>query len=91
MRVLRELKREHPDLEISKHYLLATDNNSFTLTDKELYYALNKYKTELDMNTLSTQDMEKVISDTEDLFKEVEPEDFDDEDSNYVTGFDPYK
>ena len=62
-------------MEISKHYLLATDNSSFPLTDKELYYALGKHKSELDINTLSTEDMEKVISETEELFKEVEEDD----------------
>jgi len=62
-------------VEISKHYLLATDNSTFPLTDKELYYALGKHKAELDMNTLSSQDLEKVISETEELFKEVESDD----------------
>lgn len=36
------------------------------------------------MNTLSTEDMEKVISETEELFKEVEEEDeWSDEDQVY--------
>jgi len=71
-------------VEISKHYLLATDGSTFPLTDKELYYALGKHKSELDMNTLSTEDMEKVISETEELFKEVEEEDeWSDEDQVY--------
>ena len=45
------------------------------MTDKELYYALGKHKSELDMNTLSTEDLEKVISETEELFKEIEEDD----------------
>lgn len=74
IKIFRDLKKDHPDVDISKHYCLATDCSGFTLTDKELYHALQKHKTELDMNTLSDSDMEKVIADTEELFKEVESE-----------------
>jgi hypothetical protein len=62
-------------VEISKHYLLATDGSLYPLSDKELYRALQKYKSELDMNTLSDKDMEKIISDTENYFDdEISPD-----------------
>lgn len=77
IKILRDLKRDFPDVEISKHYSLATDCNNFDLSDKELFQALQRHKMEMDMNTLSNEDMEKVISDTEELFREVEPEDED--------------
>jgi hypothetical protein len=74
LKILKDLKKDHPDVEISKHYSLATDCNSFSLSDKELYLALQKHKSELDMNTLSDKDLEKVINETDELFKEIETE-----------------
>jgi|SRR5688572_25646405 len=72
MKIFRELKEEHPDIEISKHYALATDGGNFSLTDKELFLALQKHKGELDINTLSDKDLQKVIDETDELFKEVD-------------------
>jgi hypothetical protein len=66
-------------VDISKHYSLATDCGSFSLSDKELFVALQKHKNELDMNTLSDKDLEKVIDETDELFTEVEPDDVEDE------------
>lgn len=83
IKVLKDLKKEHPDVDISKHYSLATDCGSFTLSDKELFQALQKHKNELDMNTLPDKDLEKVIEETEDLFKEVDEDDPSWEDENY--------
>jgi hypothetical protein len=72
IKILKELKKDHPDVDVSKHYSLATDDSNFTLSDKELFYALQKHKAELDMNTLSDKDFDKVIAETEELFKESE-------------------
>jgi ribonuclease I len=74
IKILKELKKDYPDVEISKHYSLATDCGDF-LSDKELFHALQKHKGELEINTLSIDDAEKVIAETEELFKEGEPED----------------
>jgi hypothetical protein len=78
IKILRELKKDHPDVDISKHYSLATDCGSFSFSDKELYQALQKHKGELDMNTLSDKDMEKVLDETDELFSEVEEDDLED-------------
>lgn len=75
MKLIKDLKKDYPHVEISKHYSLATDCGSFSMSDKELFLALQKHKTELDMNTLSDNDLEKVIAETDDLFKEVETDD----------------
>ena len=80
VKVLRELKTDYPHIEISKHYILATDSANFSLSDKELYQALIKHKSELDMNTVSDREMEKVINDTGDLFSDVEEDGWDDPD-----------
>lgn len=78
IKILRDLKKDHPDVEISKHYSLATDCGNFSLSDKELFLALQKHKSELDMNTLSDKDLDKVLQETDELFKEVESEDEED-------------
>jgi pantothenate kinase len=72
IKVLKELKKDHPDVEVSKHYILATDGSSFSLSDRELYHAFKKHQNELEINTLSTQEMEKVIAETEVLFSETD-------------------
>lgn len=77
IKILKDLKKDYPHIEVSKHYSLATDCSNFSLSDKELYLTLQKHKSELDMNTLSDSDLDKVIGDTDELFKEVDPEDED--------------
>jgi lipoate-protein ligase A len=79
IKILKDLKKDYPDIEVSKHYSLATDCSNFSLSDKELYHTLQKHKSELDMNTLSDKDFDKIIKDTDELFKEVEPEDEEDQ------------
>lgn len=72
--------KKNSNLQITEHCLLATDNNFFGLTDKELYQALDKYSSDLDSNPF-TVDMDHIIMETEDLFREVEPdEEWDGED-----------
>lgn len=79
IKILKELKKDHPDVDISKHYSLATDGEAFNLTDKELFLALQRHQSELDMNTLSDRDLQKVIDDTESLFEEVDEDSYLDE------------
>jgi hypothetical protein len=71
IKVLRDLKSEHPDVDITKHLMLATDAN-INFSDKELFHALQQHKSELDMNTLSDKDLQKVIDETEELFTDVD-------------------
>jgi hypothetical protein len=71
IKILKELREDHPDVEICKHLMLATDAN-INFSDRELYSCLQKHKNELDINTLSDKDLEKVISETEELFQETE-------------------
>jgi hypothetical protein len=77
-------------VEISKHCALATDSN-FNHSDKELFQALQKHKDELDMNTLSDNDLQKVIDETDELFKEIDDDWEEESDGNYIVGVDPYK
>lgn len=78
--LLKELKEDYPDIEMSKHYSLATDCGTF-LSDKELFYALQKHKSELDLNPYITiKDTEKIIEETNALFEEVDDSLEDEED-----------
>lgn len=74
IKLLKELNKDNPDVEVSKHISLATSEYSsiFSLSDKELFRALQKHKSELDMNTLSTKELERIIED--DIFNEDEDE-----------------
>ncbi len=83
IKILRELKEDHPQVEVSKHYCLATSEHGGFPTDKELFLALQKHQSELNINTLSDKDFDKVIEDTNDLFSEVEADDEDPEEELY--------
>jgi len=74
IKILKELKNDYPDMDISQHYSLATDCGNF-FSDKELFLALQRHRGELDMNTLSNDDADKVIAETDELFREVDSED----------------
>lgn len=71
IKLLKELKEDHPDVDVCKHLMLATDTN-LNLNDKELFSVLQKHKGELDMNTLSDKDLQKVIEETDELFQDVD-------------------
>jgi len=77
IKVLKDLKKDHPNVEVSRHYLLATDNNTFPLSDKDLYDYLIKYRSELYMNTISDEEILDLINNPEKLYTE---DDWNDED-----------
>lgn len=79
VKLLKELKADNQDVELTKHLALATSEHDslFDLSDKELYTALRKHKNEMEMNTLTIKDLEMIISD--DVFDDLsdtEEEDF---------------
>ena len=81
IKVLKDLKKDYPDVDTSKHINLATEEyNGCFLSDKELYTALKKYESELAMNTVSDKDLVQVLWDTDEIFKS----------GNYIVGVDPY-
>lgn len=75
IKTLRELKEDYPQVEVSKHYSLATSEHGGFPSDKDLYLALKNYQAEMSINTVSDKDLDKVIEDTDDLFSEIEPDD----------------
>lgn len=79
IQVLKDLKEKY-NLDMAKHISLATSDygDIFTMSDKELFKALEKHKSELDiLNNIPENDIDLIILETEELFKEVDSEDED--------------
>jgi len=68
IQVLKELKKTYPSYRIGQHLSTALDDygDIWGLTDKEIHYALTKYKAQMEMDTpreTSEEDIEKIIKD----------------------------
>jgi len=79
--LLLELKKQYPNYSLGMHLstALADYGDSWGITDKELLFALEKYRTELEMNVVSDKEIDKIIKDAENLDKLFleEEEDYD--------------
>jgi len=67
LNVLKELHKTHPHFNMGRHLSTALDGygDVWGVTDKELLYALEKYKNELEFNKL--EDIEFILKDGADL------------------------
>jgi hypothetical protein len=69
--ILQELHKTYPTYNLGRHLsiALADYGDPWSLTDKELAFALDKYKNELDMDVPHTDDSEldKIIKEGMDL------------------------
>jgi len=79
--LLAELHKEHPSYGLARHISTATADygDIWSMTDKELLFALEKYKTEIDMDsdfTVSDEYVNKIIKDSENLSLDEEDENF---------------
>jgi hypothetical protein len=77
--ILQELHKVYPLYNMGRHLATALDEygDVWGLTDKELLFALNKYKNQLEMDVPHTDDAEldqiiKEGMDLENMFKEEE-------------------
>ena len=80
--ILQELHSDFPTYNIGRHLAtaLADYGDIWGITDKELAFALSKYKTEIEMDVPHTDDseLEKIIKegmDLDNILKEEEEED----------------
>lgn len=83
-KLLTELLKEHPELRIGQIFSLAFSsyNDTFHVSDKEMYYALEKYKTELDLDVQHVAPDEYVRQIQEDanhLFDTIEDDEQEEE------------
>lgn len=79
-----QLKKDYPSTSLGKHIELAFGDcrNLMSITDKELSEALEKYISELELNTVSDKDLAHIIEDGEQMF-DVNEDREDDEDEDY--------
>lgn len=78
LNVLRDIHKDHPSYNIGRHLSTALDGygDIWGLSDKEVLFALQKYKAELDMDVPhSDNEIEQIIRDGEDLENILKEED----------------
>lgn len=77
VKLLCDLKKEYPNYLMGQHISTALGDygDLWNVTDKEFVFALEKYKTELEFNIVSDQEVDKIVKDAQDLttlFKDEE-------------------
>lgn len=79
IKLLTGLKKEYPSYSIGQHLAIALGDykDLWGVTDKEVVFALEKYKTELEFNVVSDQDVDKIVKDAQDLTKLFQDEEED--------------
>jgi len=69
--LLQDLKKERPTYTLGQHIstALADYGDAWGITDKEFVFALEKYQSELEYNTASETEVDKIVRDAQDLDK----------------------
>jgi hypothetical protein len=78
LNVLRDIHKDHPSYNIGRHLSTALDGygDVWGLSNKEILFALQKYKAELDMDVPhSDNELEQIIRDGKDLENILKEED----------------
>ena len=80
LKILTELKVKYPTYTMGQHIATALGDygDLWSVTDKEFVFALEKYRTELEFNIVSDQEVDRIVKDAQNLdtlFKEEEDED----------------
>jgi len=70
--VLKELKTLHPSYGMGRHIATALDDcgDVWGMRDSEMLFALQKYKSELDMNIVSDDALDNIVKDGLNLFNQ---------------------
>lgn len=82
LNVLKDLHKSHPNYNMGRHLATALDGygDVWGLSDKELLFALQKYRVELDMDVQHNDDeLDQIIKDGKDLeniLKEEEEDEY---------------
>lgn len=82
IKALQELKRDYPTLSIGQHLATFTEDyiDLWSISDKEMYFALEKYKAELDLNMVPEFDINRVYKEGCNLDSILEKEEGEEED-----------
>jgi hypothetical protein len=80
IKLLYDLKKEYPNYLMGQHISTALGEygDLWNVTDKEFAFALEKYKTEMEFNIVSDQEVDKIVKDGQNLdklFQEEEEQD----------------
>jgi hypothetical protein len=84
--ILKEIKKDYPSFNMGRHIstVLSEYGDAWGITDKELYFALEKYKTNLDLYDgvpiSDDSEVENIIKgglDLQKLFSDEEEEDYE--------------
>lgn len=80
IKLLTDLKKDYPTATMGQHISTALGEygDLWGVTDREFVFALEKYKTELEFNVVSDQEVDKIVKDAQDLtklFQEEEDQD----------------
>lgn len=82
VQILHDLKKEYPNNTLGQHIAIALGDygDIWGLTDKEFLFALEKYKSEMELNIVSDVEVDKIVRDAENLDKlfREEEEDYGD-------------
>lgn len=80
LHLLQELKRQYPTYTLGQHMSTALSDygDIWGLTDKEIFFALEKYRVELEFNIAPEEDVDKVVRDAQDLDKLLNEEEEED-------------
>lgn len=81
IKLLQEIHKDYPSHDLSSHIAtaLADYRDIWGIPDKEFLFALEKYKSELEFNTVPEKELDRIIKDGENLdtlFKDEEEDDF---------------
>lgn len=81
LKVLEELHSKYPQFDIMRHITTATDEygDTWGMTDKELLFALEKYKMVLDLdqnNIVDEEYLSRIIEDAQNLTSFDEEDDY---------------
>lgn len=79
LKILVELKSLYPTYSLGQHISSAFSDygDLWGITDKEFLFALDKYKTELEFNVVSDDEVDKIMKDAQNLDKLFKEEDED--------------
>jgi len=82
--VLKELHKQHPTFNIGRHISTALDEygDLWNVSDKEVLYALEKYKIEhdLDIHSQDDEEIERIINEGTHLAKLFAESEYEEED-----------
>jgi len=69
LEILEELKDSYPTTPISQHIYgaLVEYGNFWGISDKEVAFALKKYKSEMELNIVSDKEVEKIVEEGKNL------------------------